>query len=227
MPITDIAYAGKNSTVYGNKHLLIFQLSEKPIDVGRIAGEKHFIIQFADEDKITFEMENMNSNNYKMGDNYTYKFTPLGIDIDFLMSHEMDDGDMETISISKRGEYDLTEQLPTKLLRKLINIMYFIRYMNGPITDRPLDDNEETDPVSLNPIPIGGEYFIIASNSPSKVPFTRETLMSLIQSKGFDFKSPITRKPITNVQRFRRVEQSGGRKTRSKNKKSKGKSRKL
>jgi len=219
MPITDIAYAGKNSTIYGDKHLLIFQLSDKPIDMRIIGGQKHFILQFTDEDKITSEIQNM----YNMGNDYSYKFTPLGIDIDFSLLPEYD---MQSISIRKHGEYELTEQISAKLLSKLIDIMNFIKYMNGPITDRPLDENEETDPVSLNPIPIGGEYFIIASNSPSKVPFSRETLIGLIQSKGFDFKSPITRKPITKVQRFRRVEQSGGRKTRSKNKKSR-KSRKV
>ena len=92
--------------------------------------------------------------------------------------------------------------------------------LNIPITERDFNLTHNTDPVSLNTINEGDEYYMMNSNVN---PYSRGTLDRLLKNKNPI--SPITRQPIVDIRRHKRANAnvtlvSGGRKRTRKHRKS-------
>jgi ankyrin repeat protein len=90
--------------------------------------------------------------------------------------------------------------------------------LNIPVTERNFNLEHDEDPVSLEPIKEGNEYYMMNGNVN---PYSKATMNMLI--KATNPISPTTRKPIRKIRRHKRPATSGGR-TR-KHRKSKRKTR--
>ena len=79
--------------------------------------------------------------------------------------------------------------------------------LNIPVTDRNFNAEHDTDPISLEDIKEGNEYYMMNENVN---PYLKGTMKELLKSNNP--LSPTTRKPITTITRHKRPATSGGRK---------------
>jgi ankyrin repeat protein len=130
---------------------------------------------------------------------------------------------------TKEGEtpLDVARRL-AKFFRKDINEMNEIirilkptdERLNIPVTDRNFNAGHDTDPVSLEDIKEGDEYYMMNENVN---PYMKGTMKYLLQSNNPI--SPTTRQPIRTITKHKRPATSGGRKRTKKHRKSKRKTR--
>jgi len=90
-----------------------------------------------------------------------------------------------------------------------------------PITEREFNLEHDSDPIKLDPIGEGAEYYMMNDD---RNPYEKESMISLLESN--DPKSPTTRQPIREIRRHIRPKTaSGGRKRTRRQGKSKRKTR--
>ena len=118
------------------------------------------------------------------------------------------------------GKTSLNYATDAGIIQVLLRAMPIDRRLNIPITERDFNLTHNTDPVSLNTINEGDEYYMMNSNVN---PYSRGTLDRLLKNKNPI--SPITRQPIVDIRRHKRANAnvtlvSGGRKRTRKHRKS-------
>ena len=150
--------------------------------------------------------------------------TPLHYVINAATAQALIEAGADVNAKDLKGKTPLNYARSDELIEVLLGDVPMVRSLNIPITERAFNLTHNTDPVSLNTINEGDEYYTINSNVN---PYSRGTIERLLKTKNPI--SPITRQPIVDIRKHKRPSAnanananatSGGRKRTRKQRKS-------